>query len=217
MSEERYYFGHPSWRPWSTTSTSRLPVKATTPLVKDANRMLEGIEAKAKYIGELQASADEPKQQAQALSERIDAESAQARSENRLLAFDELVAQRGQLLALAEARERPIGDAEHELRALREEHQAFIESNAMAIYAELESACENVAERYRTGHAEAHKRLAPIEQEWTELHTTVCDLLGRVEPFTQDDLPAPDDYASAPLASAEAMERYHTLHTPQAA
>jgi hypothetical protein len=91
----------------------------------------------------------------------------------------------------------------------------FIEEHALSLLDELRPEAERVAAEYVKVKNAAEAQLGPLAAQSDRLRDAVRELLGRVEPFRDEDIPA--DPGLAPLPTAEAMERFHAHRNPQSA
>jgi hypothetical protein len=97
----------------------------------------------------------------------------------------------------------------------QENYRRFIDEHALQLLDELRPDAERVTAEYVKVTAAAEAQLIPLRQQSDRLREACRELLGRVEPFTDEDIPA--DPSLAPLPSAESLERFHAHHNPQSA
>jgi hypothetical protein len=88
----------------------------------------------------------------------------------------------------------------------QEAYGHFIEERALALLDELRPEAERVAAEYAKITAAAEAELRPLREQSARLRDSACELLGRVEPFRPEDIPA--DPTVAPLPTAGSLERY---------
>jgi septal ring factor EnvC (AmiA/AmiB activator) len=112
----------------------------------------------------------------------------------------------------------------HDLRlkrttALAEQAQTHLDLTVTEHWAELSDAltpdAEKVSERIRKLTAEYQQKLTPLLQEWTTIRDAQAEIIGRTPELLPSDLPAEDAYDQSPVVSAEALERFRQLTTPE--
>lgn len=89
----------------------------------------------------------------------------------------------------------------------RERYYSYLEQHWPALIADKRAAAAKVASDHAKAYEELQRKLAPIQARWASLWEDSRAIVGHIHDFTLADLPQLNDFGSAPIPSAEAIER----------
>ncbi|HXQ30126.1 MAG TPA: hypothetical protein VN848_12770 [Gemmatimonadales bacterium] len=196
------------WRPFAGDPTPLL--SGDSELEREINALYEDWRKRMVLLHEAERAPEDARQGVIALHEAFLAEldrAAQAGEGSTLVR--ELKEKRD--AAETEARgadfQAAIDAAARAVEHARERYVSHLEQNWPALIAAKRAEAAKVAADHAKAYEELQRKLAPIQARWASLWEDSRAIVGHIHDFTLADLPPLNDFGSAPIPSAEAIER----------